>query len=294
MWRLEFDEPVAIDRILREWITPLQFLILSATGRPSAIETFGATNSTWSVPNERHSSERWVRVRLGRPPAVQGKPQQAYDLLHRASDFELGRQLPLAVDAVNRHRYPVEHFAALKGQPGGPLARFVAAAQLVESFDRTLHDDPKKPDQGERIQGITRTLKEQAVPAAYRNYIKSSLTYFHEPSLERRLRRLDKESGDVISGIAPRGWSTDVARLRNIVVHGLRPSETLTRDARPVQVGTEILMLLFECRWLLEMGFSKKQIVDLVEGRVNHWIIKTTIQDNYEALKEIAESTPHQ
>jgi hypothetical protein len=287
-WRLTFEAPVPIDDILRDWIVPLQFLIMSATGRPSAVELFRATNSAWAVPDERHSSDRWVTVRVARPPSTPGKPQQGHDLLHRASDFHLERQLPLALSAVRRHRYPVEHFAALKRpQSGGPLARFVAAAQLVESFDRTLHEDAPKERQGEVVRLIAALLKDGGVPSAYRSYIKNGLKYVYEPNLERRLRRLDREAGDIIGGIAPPTWAADVQALRNVVVHGLKSSEQLTRDVRPMQVATEILMLLFESRWLLEIGFAKKQVRDLVESRVHHWIIEAHIQDNYAALAEV-------
>jgi len=157
-------------------------------------------------------------------------------------------------DVVNRHRYSVEHFEALKGRGAvGYLAQFVAAAQLVESFDRSLHDD-----QGRR-------------------------------GLDARLRRLSGETGGVLDEIiGHKRWAKHVARVRDIVVHGLDTSEQLTRDVRSIQVATDILLLLFEARLLVEFGFDTSKAKALIERRLKHWEIKANITQNYGHLEEIS------
>jgi hypothetical protein len=292
-FRIHFSEPIGVEDVFNRWLVPLEFLIMSATGRSSGISALTATNSTWEIANERHRADRWVEVRTSYPPRF-GKEKESHDLLHLARDFDFGRQIPRVVEVVNQHRYSVEHFAALKGRPsGGVLARFVAAAQLVESFDRTLHDDQPKPGQAAVMEQVTKLLKDTGISSKYRRKIKDVLKRSHEPSLEQRLRRLSRQSGSVLDEVVEHTrWPADVARLRNIVVHGLETSETLTRDVRSIQVSTDILLLLFEARWLWEIGFDQAQIRRLLERRAYHWSIKHRIRENYPHLAQIAARHP--
>jgi len=248
---MSFNEPVSIDDLFDRWLLPLEFLIMTATGRPTGIRTLRGTNERWQIETLK-KDDCWVDIRVSHAP----RPSEHinhHELLHLLPDFDFGRQIPLVLDTVNRNRYSVEHFAAVKAGAGGHLARFVASAQLVESFDRSLHDD-----QGRR-------------------------------GLDSRLIRLSRESGDVLHEIiGHKRWAKHVARVRDIVVHGLETSERLTRDVRSLQVATEILLLLFEARLLVEIGFEATMAKTLIERRLRHWQIKASITENYGHLEEIS------
>lgn len=250
---MSFKEPVTFDDLFSRWLVPLEFLIMTATGRPTGIRSLRGTNDRWEIESVgRPFIERWVDIRVSHAPRPAEVVNQ-HELLHLLPDFDFARQMPLVLDVVNRHRYSVEHFAALKGAAGGHLARFVAAAQLVESFDRSLHDE-----QGKR-------------------------------GLDARLNRLSRESGGVLDEIiGHKRWAKHVARVRDIVVHGLETSEQLTRDVRSIQVATEILLLLFEARLLVAFGFPAAVAQTLIERRNRHWQIKASITENYTHLEEIA------
>jgi hypothetical protein len=251
---LTFTEPVSIDDIFMKWLVPLQFLIMSATGRPTGIRTLRGTNDAWVIGGEEPGrTDRWVDIRTAHALRPQGD-LSTRDLLHLLPDFDFATQIPLVLEVVEQHRYSVEHFAVLRGGGAeGHLARLVAAAQLVESFDRSLHRAPG---------GV---------------------------KLEDRLLRLNLESGEVLDEIVGhKRWAKDVVRVRDVVVHGLETSEQLTRDVRPLQVANEVLLLLFEVRLLVELGFDKSKAKGLIERRASHWEIKAAITENYAHLGAMA------
>lgn len=130
----EFDAPIEFTHFYRQYLMPLEVLITSATGRRSGVETLRATNREWSVPHERHESDRWVTVRVGHLPA-ETSAKTSIELLHRATDFDFARQLPLVFEVARAHQYPLEHYGTLRrGVSAGYLADFIASAQLCESF----------------------------------------------------------------------------------------------------------------------------------------------------------------
>lgn len=253
-FNMSFKEPVSFDELFSRWLLPLEFLIMTATGRQTGIRRLHGTNDRWEIKGAgRRVKERAVDIRVSHAPRPSADINR-HEMLHLLPDFDFARQVPLVFDVVNRHRYSVEHFAALRGRgAGGHLARFVAATQLVESFDRSLHDD-----QGKR-------------------------------GLDSRLRRLSRESGGVLDEIiGHKRWASHVQRVRVIVVHGLETSEQLTRDVRSIQVATEILLLLFEVRLLVQFGFDAATAKALIERRRQHWVIKLNITEDYEHLEEMS------
>lgn len=249
----EFDAPIAIAQFQWQYLMPLEVLITSATGRRSGVERFRATNSEWVVPRERHEADRWISVHLGHM-APEEDTKSSSDLLHRVTDFDFAEQLPLVFDVAQAHRYPLEHYGTLRrGAALGYLAEFIAAAQLCESFHRTLH-----PTQRDGM------------------------------GLDARLTKLDQESGGLLKEIADdKNWHKRLGRLRNIVAHGLPRSEELTSDVRSVQAGTRMLLLLFEVRFLVALGFTPEKARGLAVDRGSHGWIVLAIKDGYPHIKEM-------
>lgn len=273
-WRLEsgsrfvlrFNEPIPIGEVRTRYLAPIEFLISSATGRSSGVRNIHGTNSTWEItgfpdnwpPNE---PDRWVTLRIPHLPRPDGDIE-SHSLLHLESDFEFATQLPKVFDVAQQARYSLEHFTALKADRAtGSLAEFVATSQLVESFDRSLHPTP--------------------------------LGGSDTRDLNTRLTRLDGESGNLINDLlGHKRWRDDVRRLRNMVVHGEEGSAFLTRDARPLQAATAILMLLFEARLLVAEGFDSTRAKELVERRLHHWQIKDLIARSYGHLAGLVRDNP--
>jgi hypothetical protein len=171
---------------------------------------------------------------------------------------DFAAQLPLVFDVAHAHRYSLEHYGTLRrGVSAGYLADFVASTQLCESFHRTLH-----PNASEGM------------------------------SLEGRLTRLDQESGGLVKEIAgDKKWHERLARLRNIVAHGLPRSEVLATDVRSVQAATRMLLLLFEVRFLVALGFTPDQARGLSMNRGDHGWIVFAIREGYPHIKEMSDRT---
>jgi len=249
----EFDAPVMIEQFQRQFLMPLEVLITSATGRRSGVESCRATNTQWVIPNERHESQRWVDIRMGHlSPSSESKVRG--ELLHHVNDFNFAEQFPLVFEVARLHRYPLEHYGTLRRDvSAGYLADFIAGVQLCESFHRTLHPDLRK-----------------------------------EMSLEGRLTKLDQESGGLIKEtVQDKDWHKRVARLRHIVDHGLPGSEVLTKDVRSVQAATGILLLLFEVRFLVALGFTAEKAKSLAVERGTHGWIAFAIREGYPHIKEM-------
>lgn len=249
-----FDEPLAISEVLDRYAYPLQVMLMSASGRLPGVVSMAGTNETWDFGDEGRVPSRWFQVRRFHGPL---ETPRVSDLqyLHRLRDLDFGVHMPALLKAVDRHRFALGHYGLLRADRfvGGHPVRFSVATQLIDAFDRTLHPVDRS-----------------------------------EPSFEARLKRLESESGNLIDGmIGNGGWRGQVARLRNIVVHGDAYAHELLRDQRPLVVGYEALLLLFEVRLLVEIGLSTEQAKSLVTGRVHHWTIKDAITENYASLREL-------
>lgn len=249
----EFDAPIEIEQFQRQYLMPLEMLITSATGRRSGVKQFRATNCDWDVPVEHGEAGRWITVHLGHMTQEEDT-KSSTKLLHRLTDFDFAMQLPMVFDVAQVHQYSLEHYGALRrGASAGHLADFIAAAQLCESFHRTMHPN-RRDDMG----------------------------------LDARLTKLDQESGGLIKEIAEdKDWHKRLARLRNIVAHGLPRSEVLTSDVRSVQAATRMLLLLFEVRFLVALGFSAENARRHAVDRSGHRWIVLAIKEGYPHIKEM-------
>lgn len=260
-FEFHFDEPVTIAEVFDRYAYPLQVMLMSASGRLPGVASMAGTNSTWDFGegSERLRS-RWFQVNRfhGSLETVRVSDLQ---YLHRLRDLDFGTHLPALLRAVDQHRFALGHYGLLHSDRfvGGHPVRFSVATQLIDAFDRTLHPGG---------------LKEHAFDA--------------------RLKRLEDESGNLVDGIiGNRKWRGEVGRLRNIVVHGDTHAHEVLRDQRALVAGYEALLLLFEVRFLVEIGLSREQAKALATGRVHHWTIEKAITDNYPALTDLIARDHH-
>lgn len=256
-FEFRFDLPVPIAEVFERFAYPLQVMLMSASGRLPGVASMAGTNTTWDFGEAgARLPSRWFQVRRFHGPL---KTPRATDLkyLHRLSDLDFGVHMPALLTAVERHRFALGHYGLLQADRfvGGYPVRFSVATQLIDAFDRTLHPHDR-----------------------------------HEPAFDARLKRLEDESGNLIDGIiGNKKWRGEVARLRNLVVHGDLHAHELLRDQRPLVVGYEALLLLFEVRFLVEFGLDPKQAKILATRRVHHWTIEKAITETYPALTALVQ-----
>lgn len=254
-FEFHFDEPLAISEVFARYVYPLQVMLMSASGRQPGIVSMAGTNETWNFGDEGHLPSRWFQVRRFHGP-LETTHVSDLQYLHRLRDLDFGVHMPALLKAVHQHRFALGHYQHLHADRfvGGYPVRFSVATQLIDAFDRTLH------------------LADRA-----------------DHSLDFRLKRLEEESGKLVySIIGNRQWRGQVADLRNIVVHGDAYAHEVLNDQLPLVVGYKALLLLFEVRFLVEIGLSTEQAKSLVTGRADHWTIKKAITENYASLKEIS------
>src|SRR5664280_479 len=68
-FRMSFREPVDLDDLFSRWLLPLEFLIMTATGRPTGIRTLRGTNNRWEIESPgRRVGERFVDIRVSHAP----------------------------------------------------------------------------------------------------------------------------------------------------------------------------------------------------------------------------------
>ena len=253
-FELHFDEPVAIGEIFDRYAYPLQVMLMAASGRLPGMVSMAGTNAEWEIPEDGVPiPTRWFTVRHFHGPIEEARSSDIR-YLFRLQDLDFSRHLPALIEAVDKHRFALGHYAVLcsEGFVGGLPVQFGMATQLIDAFDRTLHPG----DVG-------------------------------DPAFEARLKRLEDECGNVVDAILKtRGWRGQVGRLRNTVVHGDRFAHELLRDQRPLVVAYHALMVLFEVRFLVAIGLDAATAGSLTTRAVRHWMKEKDLTENYPALVE--------
>lgn len=294
---LEFPSPKSFFDLVGSWLPALQFLVVSATARPAGIRSLHVSRSEWANERrERTVHSNWLRVYLRTDP----KPELEHSslkLLHRLEDFNGGvTSAPIDLarwfSSYARHEFAVEQFAAIRaGQTGGPATTMLSAAQAVESLDRRIH--PDEPTGNEDTWGVSakQAMSAAGIPPKIRRKACGAIKNSYRPSLEERLRRLDAETGNFVRElVGNRRWATDVQDLRNIVAHGLEDTDRFQNDTRGLRVAKDILILLFELRWLVLIGFTPEQARELAKRRVDFWHTQNELQDGLQHVRTLVAS----
>jgi hypothetical protein len=116
----------------------------------------------------------------------------------------------------------------------------------------------------------------------------------HRATLASRLSRLDKQTGtflrDELSLHAD--WKTDIASVRNSVVHGLPSSAFFLRNVIPLQISFDILMILFEARLLVAFGFDPVHAKEILTKNPHWWGQTNHISRHIGTLEDFKRVTP--
>lgn len=262
-FELDFPEPISMERLLTDWIKPLELLIVSATGRLSGLSNVQLTNTQWETEADHENPPNlWVKMRTSFAPRIADNDQRVRTK-HSLSDFDFGLQIPKIFDAVPRLQFSLDQYLSLVShRAGGDLVRCTTAAQMVESLDRVLHSDATAPGDPDIAIEVNEALRSAGIgDSKLRRDVRKFLNSRGNPTLEDRLRRLDQDLRNPISKLINKTtWPKHVARVRNVVAHGLEESVVLTTDIRATRVATLICTMLFEAHWLKAMGFDDDSI----------------------------------
>lgn len=294
---LDFRSPKSFLESARSWLPALQFLLVSATARPAGIRSLHVSRSEWAgEPREHRVHSDWLRLYLRTEP----KPESDHSslkLLHRLGDFDRDENSAV-IDMARwfasyvRHQFAVEQFSAIRaGRTGGSATTMLAAAQAVEALDRRIHPDEPLGHEDAWATRAKAVLSETDIPSDVRRKAVGAVKYSYRLALEERLRRVDAETGCFVSElISERAWARDVQGLRNVVAHGFEQTERFQNDTRGLRVATEILILLFELRWLVLVGFSPEQARELAERRVDFWHTRDLIKEGLSHIRAVVSS----
>jgi hypothetical protein len=270
-FRIRLEEPLELSKFMEYWVFPLEVLIATATGRVGGVETLKVTNRAWETDLEIPSRLRWLNVRVSSKIRTE-KPRSRLDwadLLFTLPDMDWPSHAPIIFDAIPRWAYVVEHWAMLLNPDyRWPVARFVSAVQAVEALDRLL--SPDIDDSNGMITEVLAVLKKAGFNNRKRGKIKSALRHMGAPSLEDRLRRRVEVIGPAMQELtSDRTWPSRVARLRNIVSHGLDDAHDLDSTIRAAKVSTDLLLHLLEGTFLRNLTFSPEQTAEILRRRSN-------------------------
>jgi hypothetical protein len=86
-------------------------------------------------------------------------------------------------------------------------------------------------------------------------------------------------------------WKTDIASVRNSVVHGL-PSSAFFLKVIPLQSSFDILMILFEARLLVAFGFDPSRAQEILTKNPRWWGQTNHISRHVGTFEDFKNFTP--
>ena len=273
VFEFEFDEEVRLQDFMTDWIAPISFWVSSGTRRTSGIEHMSIFNRNWKSDSDGSAIDSWQTV-IPRNPKRKFSNDDKLEYLHRLKDFDFETQVPMVLATYNNHRAAVDQYLDyLHNTPSTPMVRLTVLAQLVETFDRSLHPDPHIDEYLESDADLFAAYV--AASDAHRKYASNAKRLVLEsirPTLASRLKRLDSDTGKLISNMLERpSWKSDIAGIRNSIVHGLPSSVFFLKNVIPIQISIDILELLFELQLLRSLGFSNQQVEQIVTQDDPNW-----------------------
>lgn len=247
VFKIEFQNPVKLIKLIDQFVYPLQTMLMCASGRNPGIAELLVTNRGWGFGAESPqplSRYFTMRIRHGR---VAELPDSASDYLFRLADIDFESDMRRMLSVLDSHRFSLELYGLLHtGEIGGGyLAKFSTAAQMVDAFERSLRGSGHG-----------------------------------DGTFDKRLKVMEEDCGEPVRGLGvSKRWRSDVAKLRNIVLHGDAHSHEILRDQRPLIAGFEMLVILFEVRLLVAFGLDVATAKSLVELRNDFYWRRSRIEE---------------
>ncbi|WP_157741368.1 HEPN domain-containing protein [Jiangella sp. DSM 45060] len=284
--RIKFDQPLSFEEITNVWLIPIELLIITSSRRLSGIRSLAVTNSTWQVDGkDLKGPNKWMTIRTSHSSRDGMTDLSHHDTLYTLKDLDFPSLITRASAIVNSHRYSIEQYASLMSRrQTRHVEAFMSWVRMVESFSREGDEgvDGVPPEKlGDRdvlVSAVGSALQEMGWNARRRKPVKGIVNSILGPSLEQRLLAMEREAGHPVRSLIPEDdedrWANRVAYLRNIASHGLPPSKELVNDVRQVQGATAALRVLFDTRWLVELGFPVESANQLVQRHRDYYSLR--------------------
>nr|WP_165791200.1 HEPN domain-containing protein [Cryobacterium zongtaii] len=168
-------------------------------------------------------------------------------------------------------------------------------AQMVETFDRSLNPDAAPPsDQKEAVLQVKALMADHPALKKFSSKAVAGVSEAHRPTLASRLSRLDKQTGAFLRTelTLHADWKTDIASVRNSVVHGLPSSAFFLKNVIPLQISFDILMILFEARLLVAFGFDQPTVREIMTKNPHWWGQSNHISKHVKTFEDFSEFVP--
>ena len=272
-FELEFEEEVPLQDFMAKWMSPLSFWISSGTRRTSGIEMMRIHNRNWVSDVDGSPVTSWLSV-IPRNPKRKFAADDRIDFLHKLNEFDFERQLPVVLDVYETYRPAVDQYLDyLHNMPSTPMVRLTVLAQMVETLDRSLDPDPSVTTElQEAATALSTHVASEPTLKKYASGTKRVVTESVRPTLEARLRRLDISTGKIVGEMLNRkSWKSDIALIRNSIVHGLPSSSFFLTNYIPIQIAIDILEMLFEFRLMVALGFTADEVKKKVTEDDPRW-----------------------
>lgn len=285
-FRIELDVEAPLDDAVRLWAEPLRSLMVFACGYRSGYSSLRVRNSNWfgegdgERPNDPFLD---VALRSGLPyTSEEFESRSAAFCKLRLSDVEARtdffEQLYLQ---SRRHSAAYNQYVSVRERdPSDGSQRFLDLIRAVEGLARGIFPENATSDQVDWARIVRSVMRSPILraPRAYTSAAAYAIKNSHRTSLETKLRQLDKLSGMIVSGIvADNRWAASVARLRNIQAHQLSTDIESTFDKRAAAAGFEVISILFELVWLIDLGFSSEQAIEALSRDIDYWRRKEAV-----------------
>lgn len=266
------DAPSPLGEFWKEWLAPLQGLIIFAGRDPTVVESLVVIQpSTTDVhPAIRRGST--VNWREERVEVLMPLPGLSADTRH---DY-LRALLPLAVlgdDApafIRRwwelHRKLGPATELLMSALGSRLFlqnRLLNELSFAESYHRVLHDEPPITDEQHEtyLEAMLATVEDPSHRKHYRTRLRYAAAQGQRQRLKWIIRRA-KRALPELSGLKAK-LADQLVYTRNALTH-LDPSGPLALQDEPLYRAIELLEIAIQANLLMDLGFSPQDAGELI------------------------------
>ncbi|KQR20641.1 hypothetical protein ASF79_14240 [Agreia sp. Leaf335] len=294
-FKLKFPNSIPLRAFIGEWLKPLQFWVSTGTRRTTGVEYLYIHNREWkdpAIPEEPFPPTQMIPRNPKRNYDAEDHPS----MLHHLRDFDYQKQLPVVFDTYFAHGFVIDQFLDFIHQPSiRPLTAFTSLASFTEAFDRSLNPDPEPSpevkDHAAAIMELATENLDHPELGQYARDLSRAVLQAHWATLASRLSRLDKQSGSFVSTtLGDKSWKTRVPDVRNAVIHGLPSADFFKKNMIPIQVGRDILRMLFEVRLLVALGFTTHKAGKIMSENPRFFRQKHLITDYLDVFEAFAEA----
>jgi hypothetical protein len=247
------DPPLSLPRLERDYVGPLQDLILFATRRQSYLTGLTA---------HFHAERPWSVEVLQQPyPRPRDSPP-VYALALNLRDHGDPPTLIAAWYALRRKVGPVwDQFFGVLDRPESLLEdRLLGIMSFAEGYHRTLYPDP--PLAASEARAAETAIKAALKPLAkdVRRIYKAALGYANSLTQRERLEHLTSRAFDVLGDwwdLDPDVLCAELSDTRNWLIHWGKPGRNVVKDDQGMSDLVRRLIVVMYVNLLLDLGLDR-------------------------------------